>query len=238
MPPPTAPPVGFVPSGAPVASPYGPPGGPPPYGAGPYAQAAGPPYGGVGAPAPAGGTNGLAVAALVLGVLTFLCLGPLGAVLAIVFGILGLRAARQSGVGRGMSIAGIALGGVGVVFDAVVIVLIIAAAGRAGTSLQHLAGPADPSSYQIHTDSCSVDGVGQTTFTGTITNETSSAKNFTVNAEFRDPANGLLVDTGDTIVSDIPAGSTSHWQIIADNSQTQSGDRVTCHVSSVDNFFN
>ena len=53
-----------------------------------------PPTGNYVAPPPASGgsqTNGMAVAALVLGILTFVCLGPVAGILAIVFGILGMK---------------------------------------------------------------------------------------------------------------------------------------------------
>lgn len=59
-----------------------------------------PPVGG--APSP---NNGLAIAALVLGILTFVCLGPIAGVLAIIFGFLGLKKANEmGGTGKGMSI--------------------------------------------------------------------------------------------------------------------------------------
>ena len=81
MPPPATPPSG---------------GTPPPY---PPAGAAAPPPPGSGG-AQGGRSNGLAVAALVLGILTFFCLGPLGGILAIVLGFLGLsRRARSRAVG-------------------------------------------------------------------------------------------------------------------------------------------
>ncbi len=255
MAPPTGPPIappggplGAPPQGPPVGppGPYGQPQAPygqpqPPYGQpqAPYGRGAGASYGGYATPVTPGPTNnGLAVAALVLGILTYFCLGPLGAIPAIILGILGLRDARQSGVGRGMSIAGIALGAVGLVVWTLMIVLLIAAGSRASVTLKNLAGPADPSSYQVHGGTCSVDGVGQTTFTGSITNETSSAKSFSIEAEFRDSSSGQVLDDTNTVVSDIKPHSTAPWQITSTNTQTSSGARPTCHVISVDNFFN
>ena len=60
----------------------------------------------------AAGTNGLSIASLVLGILW---IGGIGSILALIFGYTGLRQIRQRNEsGRGMAIAGIVLGWVGV----------------------------------------------------------------------------------------------------------------------------
>jgi hypothetical protein len=69
----------------------------------------------VGAPAPATRTSGMAVASLVLGIVSVFCLGFLVVVpiLAIVFGHISLDRIAQSGgwvKGRGLAIAGAVLG--------------------------------------------------------------------------------------------------------------------------------
>ena len=71
-----------------------------------------------GGPAPSrGGTNGLAIAALVLGIL-WLC--AIGSVLAIVFGFVALNQIKRSGQGgRGLAIAGIVLGIIGILASVV-----------------------------------------------------------------------------------------------------------------------
>ncbi|HEX2901884.1 MAG TPA: DUF4190 domain-containing protein [Jatrophihabitans sp.] len=87
---------------------YAQPGYPQPYGPPPYGTAA--PY------APAGSlyypppsrSNGLAIAALVTGICGFLCIIP--GLVGIGLGIAGLNEAKRTGVGRGMSIAGICCG--------------------------------------------------------------------------------------------------------------------------------
>ena len=76
-------------------------------------------------------TNGMAVASLVLGItaaILGILLFPLGIVcgiLAIVLGFVGKGNAAQTGVGRGMAIAGIVLGWIGV---AVLVIFIVAVA--------------------------------------------------------------------------------------------------------------
>lgn len=97
---------------------------PPPVAAGAYAPPGAPPYG-----VATGGTNGFAVASLVLGIV-WLC--GLGSILALIFGLVALsqiEQRRQSG--RGMAIAGIVLGAIGV---ALLVIGIIASAVSDDTS--------------------------------------------------------------------------------------------------------
>lgn len=82
------------------------------------------------APAPAR-TDGMAVAALVLGCLFWLpFVGAVCAILATVFGWAGMRHTRSnSGLrGHGMAVAGFVLGLVGLVLAALIIVLIVVSA--------------------------------------------------------------------------------------------------------------
>jgi nitrogen fixation-related uncharacterized protein len=109
LPPPApAPPPASAPFGTPSALPYNPPAAPavpgPAYGYGPV-------YGGYG---PQRRRSGLAVAAMVLGIVgvpLFMLLVP--ALLALVFGVVSLRQVRESAgrvTGRGMAVTGIVLG--------------------------------------------------------------------------------------------------------------------------------
>jgi hypothetical protein len=101
---------GVGPPGYGAAPPYGGPGyGPPPYGSSPY----GGPPGQYGYAPQTAGTNGLAVASLVLGIVWIFWLGSL---LAIIFGAVALRQIKSSGsteAGKGLAIAGLTLGLVG-----------------------------------------------------------------------------------------------------------------------------
>lgn len=83
---------------------YGQPqfGPPPPFGSPPPFAPAYSPY-----PVPSN-SNGLAVASLVTGILGFICCIP--GLVGIGLGIAGLNEAKRTGVGRGMSIAGICCG--------------------------------------------------------------------------------------------------------------------------------
>lgn len=74
-------------------------------------------------------TNGLAVASLVLGIL-WIC--SIGSILAVIFGYMALKQIDQSQgreAGRGMAIAGIVLGWIGVAF--LVLYIILLAVGAA-----------------------------------------------------------------------------------------------------------
>jgi Tfp pilus assembly protein PilE len=88
------------------------------------------PYSSPGVPAPVQG-NGMAVAALVLGILAVvLCwawfLGGILGILAIIFGALGSgKARRLGGKNKGMAVAGLVLGVVGLVLAIAVIVLAV-----------------------------------------------------------------------------------------------------------------
>jgi predicted Zn finger-like uncharacterized protein/prepilin-type processing-associated H-X9-DG protein len=75
--------------------------------------------------------NGMAIAALVLGILGF-CLPLLASIPAIIFGILGIRQANQpDGNGRGMAIAGLVLGCVSMVFMALPLAVMLPALNSA-----------------------------------------------------------------------------------------------------------
>ena len=89
-------------SGAVPPPQYGtPPGYPPPY---QYGYAPGYPYG-----QQQGGTNGMAIAAMVCGICGFLCMVP--GVIGIILGIVSLpQINRTQQSGRGMAIAGIVMG--------------------------------------------------------------------------------------------------------------------------------
>jgi Domain of unknown function (DUF4190) len=114
-PPPPPPPGGYPPPagdyGYPPPAPEGygsyPPPAPGGYGSYPPPAPVGYGYG----PPPSAGTNGMAIASLVCSLLGICC--GVGAFLGIIFGIIALGQVKQSGQeGRGLAIAGIAVGGV------------------------------------------------------------------------------------------------------------------------------
>ncbi|HTR56237.1 MAG TPA: DUF4190 domain-containing protein, partial [Kofleriaceae bacterium] len=96
-----------------------------------------------GAPAAPQQGNGLAVASMVLGILAivFFWLGPLCwilAVLAIIFGAIGIGKANKVGKGKGMAIAGLACGLLGVLISVAVIFLFFSAAKDVDKELRRM----------------------------------------------------------------------------------------------------
>jgi hypothetical protein len=209
-----------VPPPVPGPAPYSPPP--------PVAPYAAPPASG------GGNSNGMAVAALVLGILTFVCLGPIAGVLAIVFGILGMKKAKETGVGKGMSIAGIVLGAVGTVLTIVLFFVFVIAADNVSNSIDDAFGKADPADYDITTDTCKVDQYGFVEFDGTIKNTASKDMNFTINTEIRESGSNVLLDSPSTYVT-VNENDTVKWSV---SSSLDSATNIECKVDSVNDFFN
>lgn len=123
---PPPPPPGY---GPPPAQGYGAPPPPPGYGQPSWGDPAAP-YAQWGAPAgPPRGTNGMAIASLVLGIVWIYWLGS---ILALVFGYQAKKQIRQTGEGgSGLATAGIVLGYIGLAFLALFIIVIVGV-GAAG----------------------------------------------------------------------------------------------------------
>jgi hypothetical protein len=115
-----------------VAAPAGPPSwgdAPPP----PSPLSSLPPPVSPGGPAQASGTNGFAIASLVLGIVWIVGLGSL---LAVIFGVMAKNQIDRSGgreSGRGMAVAGVVLGAIGLAGLIVWIILIAAVASSTPT---------------------------------------------------------------------------------------------------------
>jgi TM2 domain-containing membrane protein YozV len=177
----------------------------------------------------------MAIAALVLGILSFVCLGPIAGVLAIVFGILGLKKANEVGTGKGMAIAGMVLGIIGTIVSVLIFVFIIAAGDSVNDAFDDATGAADTSDYELVTKSCEIDNFGFVTFTGTIENTGNRELSFDIEGEIRNSSSNVILESPSTIV-DVPEGDTIQWELVSsvDDSVTQ----VECKVTSVNNWFN
>jgi hypothetical protein len=85
--------------------------------------------------APPPKTSGLAITSLVLGIVGITCIFPVfGAILAIIFGVLALNKINKSGgriTGQGQAIAGIVLGGVGLVMVPIMLAMLLPALNNA-----------------------------------------------------------------------------------------------------------
>jgi hypothetical protein len=182
----------------------------------------------------------MALAALVLGivgfVLAFACgIGGVAAVLAIVFGFLGMSKAKtMGGTGKGMSIAGIVLGIVAILLSILFYLIIVVWANNASDSLKNIAGPANKSDYSVKIDDCSVDSYDSPQLTGTIRNLTGSSKSYMINFEFK-TSSGSVIDTSSTYVT-VPANGSIDWS--GSSSKTTTTSNLKCNVTGVDNWFN
>lgn len=189
--PPQAPPPPPTPSQVPAPSavptpsssstPTTPPGfsppGPPPPSSQPAGAPMPPSYVPVtGGPTTSGGTNGLAIAALVLGIL-WLC--AIGSVLAIVFGFIALSQIKRSGqAGRGLAIAGVVLGIIGILASVVTLIVV-----RAG--VEEIADNQPDEFDDVEIVDCRRDPDGRGVAELEITNDSSKRSSYFITVEFR-----------------------------------------------------
>ena len=89
-------------------------------------------------PMPVAPQNGFGTAALVLGIVQFFCLGTIGAILAIIFGKMGMNRAEQGlATNGGTAKAGFILGIIGVILSiiGVIIWIILLSTGNANVEV-------------------------------------------------------------------------------------------------------
>ena len=105
------------------------------------------------APAPrASGTNGMAIASFVLGLLW---LGGVGSLLAVVFGVIGRRQTRETGQsGKGLAAWGLGLGILGLVLAVLWIVLFVVAAGGAVSAADAYSRCIDAAQTVVEMNAC------------------------------------------------------------------------------------
>ena len=184
---------------------------------------------------PAGGRrNGLAVASLVLGIIA-LTTGPLpflfvvGAVcgvLAIVFGIVGLRRSRDAGRGRSSAIAGLITGGIGLASVALGVVLTI-------VLVDALDAYDDPGPFELGDLECAVtsttDDVPSWTASGTITNLDDDERDYSIRVEYRRGGTDNVQRSTLVELDDVAAGETRDFEV----ARAIDLDDVDCVVDSV-----
>lgn len=181
-----------------------------------------------GQPLPPAARNGLAVAALVLGVLglslalnpvLFLLAVPVG-LAALVLGVLGVSHAREAGAGKGQAIAGAITGGLAAVLGllwiagAISLFSAFSNASAEGSSLVGCAGATDrrvvdgryrAGGYTFTGIEVCSDSVDDFAFSATVRNDGSSAA--PVDLQVRAGADGTVLGTGSKITTIAPGGS-------------------------------
>ncbi|MEO5723199.1 MAG: DUF4190 domain-containing protein [Ilumatobacteraceae bacterium] len=166
----------------------------------------------------------LAVTGVVVGWVPFVfAVAAAGAVAAVIFGVIGLRHARQNnGAGRGFATAGLVIAPVA---------LVVCFGGFLFTrSLIHALNRYDnPGRYTlVPHQPCSVDG-NVVTFDGTITNDETDDRRYEVKVAYR--IGGSVVATEVVKIDTVTPGTTRPWS----TRQTVSGASkgVTCAVDRV-----
>lgn len=153
--------------------------------------------------------NSLATAALVLGTIgvaigwiPFLfVIGAVCAILGLVFGVIGLRRSRASGIGRSRAIVGLTTGACG---------LLAAFAGGLLTVVVYDAVDSyeNPRAHTVKIESCDVVG-SRATAAGTITNDSSSEADFVVHVDFVRGGTDNVLATSAIQVRNVPAEATT-----------------------------
>ena len=170
-----------------------------------------------------GGTNGLAIAALVLGIL-WLC--AIGSVLAIVFGFVALSQIKRSGqAGRGLAIAGIVLGIIGILASVVTLILL-----RAGVEEIVDNQPDEFDDVEILDCRRGLDGRGVAELE--ITNDSSKQSSYFITVEFR--AAGSDDDLGYTLDPETGVEPGESRRITATSTDRIEAERLECRVSIVE----
>ena len=180
----------------------------------------------------------MGIAALVLGivslVLFFACgAGILAGVLAVVFGFLGMGKAKELGKGRGMSLAGVILGLVGIVGGILFLVLVTIGVNKASDNINDAIGPANKDNYDISTDTCKIDN-GSVTFEGTIKNTANRSLGFNIVGEIRNTRTNVVLATENDYVQ-TSKGDTVTWSL---DTQIDNSVDITCKVTDVNNWLN
>jgi hypothetical protein len=148
--------------------------------------------------------NGIATAALTCGIIGTLVawipfivvVGIALGVLALVFGIKGMRRSTTVGSGRGIAIAGIVMGGLTLLISVFGVVLSV-------VLFRAVADFIEPGPVDADVTACAADG-RDATVEGTLTNESRIARNYTVFVTVDDEADILTFE-------DLPAGETVEW---------------------------
>lgn len=169
------------------------------------------------------GTNGFAIAALVLGIL-WLC--AVGSVLAIIFGFVALSQIKRSGQsGKGMAIAGIVLGVIGLLATAASVVALRAAADEIETNQ-----PGERDDVRIV--ECGKDDEGRGVAKLEVTNDSSKESVYFITVEFR--AAGSNDDLGSSIVSvrSVESGETVDAEAVSD--ERLDAERIDCRIDFVE----
>ena len=167
----------------------------------------------------------LAAGSLVVGWVPFIAvLAVVGAVLAFIFGISGVRANRRNPhlTGRGLGIAAVMLAPLG---------LAVASFGIWFTVqvVHEFDKFAYVGQYSIATTRCDVDASSVAHFDGTITNESPNAQSYHLEVEFLRSGTTNTLFIANTDVADVRPGGTARWSV----QHAVDLPKLDCRISAV-----
>ena len=162
-------------------------------------------------------TNGLAIAALVVGIvgacfglipLSFFLALPLG-ILGLIFGIVSWRKARRGAPRKGMAISGVVLGAVAITLGVIGAVIVNNAVDDLKDTFDDL-GPADEGDFEVSLTSCGPNDSGYGEATGVIENTSNREQNFWITIYF--VQNGTRVGQADDYIQDLGSGDSAQFE--------------------------
>ena len=175
------------------------------------------------------GANAAANAAMILGIIAvatawlpfIVVFGAIAAILAVAFGVIGLRKSQMSGVGRSRAIVGLITGGSGLLAAVLGIVLTVIV-------LDVYDAYVDPAAHDIEITSCSIAG-SRATAVGILTNLDDTTADFSVLVGFVRPGTDNPDRESRIDVDDVAAGSSVEFTV----ERQVSLDAVDCIVLDV-----
>ena len=175
-----------------------------------------------------GNRNGIAVAAMVCGIVSValgwipvvFVIGAVLAVLAIIFGIVGIGRARTSGRRKGFAITGLVTGSAGVLVAVGGLVLTIVVF----RAIDRYENPPDSTASIA---SCVVED-GRARAAGEVRNDGARSSRFTVHVEFRGVPSGPTIERLASVRS-IPPGGTAQFAV----DHRFEADDVECEITAV-----
>jgi hypothetical protein len=182
-----------------------------------------------GHPPPGHNGNGIATAAVTCGIVSLalgwipvvFALGLLLAVLAVVFGVVGLRRSRAIRHGRGFAIAGLITGSLGV---------LVAMGGLLFTVVVYRAIERfeNPAAHEAAIEQCTA-VERRAVALGTLRNDSGSTADFTVVVEFRRPGSGVLVSSSRVRLDGVAPAASVPFEV----SRQIAVDDIDCAIAEV-----
>jgi hypothetical protein len=208
-------------------------------------------------PMPPGGaasapTNGTATAALILGIVSFVCLGPIAGIVAMVLGFSAKKKAKEmGGIGAGQATAGIVLGAIGTVLWTIGMILFLVlgvwaanetedaskefnkAVEESNERLDRNGEVAKSSDYDITNQEVDVSSFGSVTFSASIENTADFDTGFTIEVQCEGNLGETLTQEG-YAYSMSPGDKDNFEAYFSFDTETTS---ATCEIQSVEYSF-